>query len=88
MLRNCADIAKEETEYFIQGFEQDPLICVSYFSNPVYYWIGKKEYKIAEFTRLKEIIDEPSFLVEANSNQLPPTQEVTIPKINEADPPA
>lgn len=47
MLRNCSDIAKEETEYFVEGFEQDPLICMSYFSNPVYYWIGAKEIKLA-----------------------------------------
>lgn len=87
MMRNCTDVAKEELEYFVEGFQLDPLSCVGYFTNPVYYWIGAKNVKLAELTRLMEIISEPSFLTEANNNQLAPTQNITIPQIDAADPP-
>jgi hypothetical protein len=56
MLRNCTDLAKEELEYFVEGFQFDPINCVSYFSNPVYYWIGAKNLKVAEYVRLNELI--------------------------------
>jgi hypothetical protein len=81
MLRNCSDIATEEIEYFIDEFRQDSLICVSYFNDPMYYFIGNGRHKLAELLRVKLHILEPSFLAEANNNQLPPQQLIEMPNV-------
>lgn len=47
MLRNCSDIAKEELEYLEDAFQQDPLTFVNYFSDPMYFYIGQGDLKLA-----------------------------------------
>lgn len=81
MLRNSSDVAKEEVEYLADAFQQDPLTCVNYFSDPMHFYIGEGQLKLAEFLRIKNIISEPSFLAEANSNQLGQYQNVEMPNI-------
>lgn len=81
MLRNYEDIAKEEVELYKDMFDQDPLTAINYFSDPCYYFIGRKELRLAEFTKVKEMISEPMFLVEANNSMLQPCQPITLPNL-------
>lgn len=82
MLRNCSDVAKEEIEYLVDAFRQDPLTCINYFSDPMYFYIGEGQLKLAEFLRVKNMASEPSFLAEANSNQLGQPQLVEMPALS------
>lgn len=81
MLRNYEDIAKEEVEFYRDVFEQDPLTCIRYFSDAMNYFIGKKEQKLAEFTKIREMISDPIFLTEVNSSMLQPYKHVELPNI-------
>lgn len=47
MLRNCSDVVKEEVEYLVEAYQQDPLVFINYFSDPTYFYIGNGQLKMA-----------------------------------------
>ena len=80
MVRTCASLAEEEALFYQEEFaKKKGDMFVEYFSEIVNYFISLGNMKMAELSRLKALLSEPSFRYEVGN--LIGEKELTLPDI-------